>query len=241
MFHVEHFQQETLMKYPGINCNKNNDKLDIYAQMIFQSNNRFNLTGFKTIEEIQSVLIAESLLPFAAINVPRGTLIADIGTGAGIPGIPLSILLEDAFFTMFDATQKKIDFIKEVIKKLNINNADAISGRVEEFGKNAAYRETFDWVTARAMADPYMTAEFGAPLLKTGGYLYLYTSWKQAELHEIAISHISELGLAELKDEAKQSVLKTGCGGLLFTKTRSTDIKYPRRINAIRRDISNFS
>ena len=240
MFHVEHCQQETLMKYPGTNCTIMNDKLDVYAKMINESKNRFNLTGLKTINEIQSVLITESLLPFAAINVPRGTLIADIGTGAGIPGIPLSILLEDALVTMFDATQKKIEFIKEVIKKLDINNAGAICGRVEELGKTTVYRESYDWVTTRAMADPYLVAELGAPLLKTGGYLYLYTSEKQAELNEIVINHISELGLAELKGEAKQSVFKTGCGGLLFTKIRSTDIKYPRRINAIKRDISNI-
>ena len=229
------------MKYPGINCIETKDKLDLYARMIHESNSRFNLTGLKTLEEIQTVLIAESLFPFEAINVPRGTLIADIGTGAGIPGIPLSILMDSAVFTLIDATRKKIGFIKDAIAKLAIKNADAICCRVEEIDKDPAYRERFDWVVTRAMADTYMAAELGAPLLKKGGYLYLYASEKQAELNERVTNHVADLGLAELKDKEKLSVSDSCCGGLLFIKTGSTDVKYPRRINAIRRDSANIS
>ncbi len=229
------------MNYPGIKCKEKQGKLDLYARMIYESNSRFNLTGLKTLEEIQTVLIADSLSPFAAINVPRGTLIADIGTGAGIPGIPLSILMDSAVFTLVDATQKKIGFIKDTITKLGIKNADTICCRVEELGKNPVYRETFDWVATRAMADAYMAVELGAPLLKTGGYLYLYASEKQAELNERVTNHVADLGLSELKDTAKLSVLESGCGGLLFNKIRNTDLKYPRRIQAIRRDSINIS
>ena len=184
MFHVEHYHQETLMKYPGISTKDKTDILEQYGHLIHETNNRFNLTGLKTIEDITNTLIISSLIPFSAINVPRGTLIADIGTGAGIPGIPLSILIKSATFTLFDATNKKIEFITDVITKLGIDNARAINGRIEELGRDELYRETFDWVVTRAMAEPFMATELGAPLLKTGGYLYLYASEKQVVFHD---------------------------------------------------------
>ena len=147
------------MQYPGINNKEKNERLNDFSRMIFDYNKKFNLTGLKTLDEIQTVLISASLLPFSAINVPRGTLIADIGTGAGIPGIPLGIMLDSAVFTLIDSTRKKIQFINEVINKLGIDNISTACERAEELGRDIILRETFDWVTTRAMADPYMASE----------------------------------------------------------------------------------
>ena len=224
------------MKYPGINDKNTEASLDKYAGLLHKYNNRFNLTGLKTVEEIQEVLIAGSIFPFRAINVPRGTLMADIGTGAGIPGIPLSIIMQKASITMFDSTLKKIEFIKEAIKKLGIENASAVCGRIEELGRDSAFRECFDWVTTRAMADPFTAVELGAPLLKTGGYMYLYASEKQSKLTGKITTHLSRLGLEELKEQKKLSVLETECSGILLVKTGSTDLKFPRRMAAIKRN-----
>ena len=135
------------MQYlPGLPPEKA-EKLNLYSELIHESNKKFNLTGLKTVEEIRSVLIKESLIPFSAINVPRGTLIADIGTGAGIPGIPLSIMLEEAEFTLFDAALKKTEFIKKIIRVLKLNNAEAVCGRIEELGRTGSFREKFNWAT----------------------------------------------------------------------------------------------
>ena len=223
------------MQYlPGLSDEKTG-KLNIYSELIHESNKRFNLTGLKTVEEIRLALIKESLIPFSAINVPRGTLIADIGTGAGIPGIPLCIMLEEAIFTLFDATLKKIEFIKDVIKLLGIKNAEAVCGRVEELGRTGSFRERFTWVTTRAMADPYMASELGAPLVKPGGFMYLYASYRQGNLPLEWMNHMSELGLEELKGIAKQKIMKSECDGILLAKKQSTDIRFPRNIKAIRR------
>ncbi len=224
------------MKYPGINDKNIKEILDEYAVFLHRYNSRFNLTGLKTVGEIREVLITGSINPFRAIKVPRGTLMADLGTGAGIPGIPLSIILQDASITMFDSTLKKIEFIKEAIKKLGIENASAVCGRIEELGRNSTFRGHFDWVTTRAMTDTFTAAELGAPLLKTGGYMYLYASEKQSKLTGKITTHLSRLGLEELKEQKKLSVLETECSGILLVKTGSTDLKFPRRIAAIKRD-----
>jgi 16S rRNA (guanine527-N7)-methyltransferase len=235
MFHVEHQNEEAQMQYlPGLPPEKA-EKLNLYSELIHESNKKFNLTGLKTVEEIRSVLIKESLIPFSAINVPRGTLIADIGTGAGIPGIPLCIMLEDAEFTLFDATLKKTEFIKKIIRVLELNNAEAVCGRIEELGRTVSFREKFNWATTRAMADPYMASELGAPLVKPGGFIYLYTSGRQGNLPLEWINHMSELGLEEIRGNAKQKIMNSECDGILLAKKQSTDMRFPRSIKAIRR------
>jgi len=224
------------MNYPGITDMADSERLDRYAEMICQSNSMFNLTGFDGIEAIKKHLLISSLEPFSAIDVPRGTSIADLGTGAGIPGVPLSIRFKNADITMFDSTLKKINFVNHALTSLEINNARAVSGRIEDFAKNPVYREKFDWVITRAMADVYTSAELGAPLLIHGGYIYLYVSEKQSVLPEKTRSHLSELGLSVLSENEAKMLMKKKNPGIVMKKTKETDMRFPRRIVAIKRD-----
>ena len=145
-----------------------------YAVAIHKENNKHNLTGHKTLPEIIENLIIGSIEPLKNIEVPRGTLFADIGTGAGIPGIPLSVYFNDCRGILFDSNQKKIRFVNKTISDFGLVNVNGIDSRVEDACRCDEYREKFDIVFTRAMSDIYTVAELSAPLLKTGGVVFLY-------------------------------------------------------------------
>lgn len=207
-----------------------------YGELIHSENSRYNLTGHKNLDEIIRNLIIESLLPLDLSDVPRGTSFADMGTGAGIPGIPLAILYPEMKFTLFDSNSKKIRFIDYVAEELSIKNIKGVCGRIEELAREKEYRETFDMVVSRAMSDVYAAGELCSPFLKPNGYLYLYVSEKQRELPSQALYHLKKLSL-EIIAEGKSSspfTIRTTSGLLLHKTSPVADI-YPRRISAIRR------
>jgi 16S rRNA (guanine527-N7)-methyltransferase len=206
------------------------EKLKFFAIYLFDENRKYNLTGHKTLEDILDNLIAGSLLPAPELNVPRGTFFADLGTGAGIPGIPLSIYLQDSEGVLFDSNFKKIRFIEEFCRLQNIKNVLGVSCRIEEAGRDPRYREKFDMVFSRAMADLYIISEMASPLLKTGGYLYLYSRDREMIDNNNVKQHLDELGLVRCRENQNDAE------GLLLRKTAPCSEKFPRRISAIKRD-----
>ncbi|MCL1834183.1 MAG: 16S rRNA (guanine(527)-N(7))-methyltransferase RsmG, partial [Leptospirales bacterium] len=147
-----------------------------YANEIFNENKKFNLTGHKNLLDIIENLFVKSLIPVKNLDVPRGTLFADIGTGAGIPGIPIAIKYGEAKGALFDSNHKKVNFINRTAAHLGINNVRAAACRVEDLCREPNFRESFDMVFSRAMSDLYTVSELGAPLLKVGGLLFLYSN-----------------------------------------------------------------
>jgi len=149
-------------------------QLASYRDLILSWNQRFNLTGLRTVEDVDSRLILESMRLIACIRdyleePIDGLTIVDIGSGAGIPGIPMSTLHPGATVMMVEATGKKARFIQEVIAQLQLPNARVEHGRAEDLARVAAYREAFDVVVARAVGPLSTLLELSVPLLKTGG------------------------------------------------------------------------
>ena len=99
----------------------------------------------------------------------RGTVLADIGTGAGFPGIPLKIIQKGLHVVLVDSLNKRLDFLKEVIMRLGINGVDVVHSRAEDLGRNPKYRAGFDVVTSRAVAKLPVLLEYAIPLLKLRG------------------------------------------------------------------------
>ncbi len=237
-FHVEHFYKTISESIHGNNSTEKETilKLIRFAEMIHSENSKYNLTGHKTIEDIINNLIIESLNPVYMADVPRGTSAADMGTGAGIPGIPLAVTNPHVSFTLFDSNSKKIRFIEHVIDELSLPNVKGVCCRIEEAARDRQYREVFDIVISRAMSDVYTAAELCSPYIKKDGYLYLYISDKQKNLPSPALEHIKKVSLDIIADGNSSTplIISTSSGLLLKKDSPLSDI-YPRRISAIRR------
>ncbi len=201
-----------------------------YADAIFNENKNFNLTGHKSLSDIIENLIIGSLEPIKHLNVPRGTFFADLGSGSGIPGVPISIKYEGCTGTLFDSNMKKIRFINKTVSTLGIDNVSGVDIRIEEAGRMERYREKFDFVFTRAMSDLFTVAELGSPLLKKGGFLYLFINRDQSIINDYLSEHLSSLGLSlENNYSAKYD------SGLILCKIKETDPRFPRRMSVIKR------
>ena len=220
------------------NINVSNDKIqkfNEYASMVFHSGKNFNLTGNKNIESICENLIIESIEPFHQLNVPRGTLFADIGSGAGIPGIPVGIIFNQMKGLLIESNNKKVNFIQSVINKLELNNLKVICERIEDVGRDTAYRESFDIVFSRALSNPYIVLELGSPLLTVNGVLYIYSNDTSEITGETILTRVNSMGLEQVSGK--------NCGkynfpsqGFVFNKICKIDSKYPRNYSKIKKE-----
>lgn len=210
-------------------------KLLRYAEMIHETNRKFNLTGHKSIDEIITNLIIGSLDPFISLHVPRGTVFADIGTGAGIPGIPLAVYCENWNGICIDSNNKKVSFVDSAIKDCLIDNLTVCYGRLENLAREQM-RDAFEYVFSRALGELFFVIEVGAPLLKIGGMLYIYSNVTPEHLPEPVRMHSQQLGLS-LLEHAGYGNYGIRENGLVFLKTKETNKRYPRNMTAIRRDI----
>lgn len=232
---MEH-NTEVLSRKTGIDDPHKLNVLLAYAELIYHENQKYNLTGNKTLMEIIDNLIIGSLNPVLEMNVPHGTLFADLGTGAGIPGIPLAVKYPDISGVLFDSNRKKIDFIERVKVNLEIRNIRTSAVRIEESGRLSEFREKFDLVVTRAMSDLYTIAELSSPLLKTGGYLYVYTNIKHNGVSDNISDHITRLGLTIVNDQHGISMFTMSYAeGILIKKIKRTEEVYPRRMAVIKR------
>ena len=127
-----------------------------------------NLTGITDPLGISEKHFLDSIIITKFIDIPKGTRVIDVGTGAGFPGIPLKIYREDIELTLLDSLQKRVNFLQTVSE--NTCEAECIHGRAEELGKNKEYREKYGLAAARAVASLPVLAEYCLPFVKQGGY-----------------------------------------------------------------------
>lgn len=138
-----------------------------YMNLLIEWNKKINLTAIIEPDEI----ILKHFIDSLTINneIKKGDKIADIGTGAGFPGIPIKILNPENEVVLIDSLNKRLIFLDEVINKLGLQNISTVHARAEEIGHNKMYREQFDIVTSRAVAKLNVLLEYMKPLTKIGG------------------------------------------------------------------------
>ncbi len=214
------------------------DKLVRFSERIHEHTSRYNLTGIKDPQEILNTLVLESLDPVLSYHVPRGTRYADIGSGAGIPGIPLAIFFPDAFWVLVESQGKKARFIRETAAALNIRNVEVLCGRAEEIGREPGYRESFDGAFSRASGHVYAMMETGLPFVKREGFLYIYSNMTPADIDEGIRNHGKVLGAAFISSEGGDYPYSPP--GLLLKKHTSTPGIYPRRFAVIERESKKY-
>lgn len=208
------------------------DKLGLYLALLLETNKTHNLTAITDPAEAWTKHIFDSLtlvpllsdLPTrdSAPGTPHS--IIDIGSGGGVPGIPLAIVLPDLRFTLLEATGKKTEFLQHTAAELALPNITVINGRAERLGQDPAHRERYDAATARALGHLAIVAELAAPLVRPGG---LILAVKGAKADQELTESATALGLLGARHSG---TLPTPTGRIVaLEKTTRTPRTYPRR------------
>ena len=204
------------------------EKFYLYMNILLEWNEKINLTAITNEEEIILKHFVDSLTINKYIEDSKSLI--DVGTGAGFPGIPIKILRQDLKITLLDSLNKRINFLNEVIEKLELKNIECIHGRAEEFGKNKNYREKYDISTSRAVANMSTLSEYLIPFVKIGGKVLAMKGDKAEEELEEAKKSIKLLGgKVENIDnfylpnsDIKRSII-------IIKKIEKTEMKFPRK------------
>lgn len=204
-----------------------------YLAMLMERNAHVNLIGPCTFEEGVVRHLDDSVAPLElpevnALFVP-GARVADVGTGAGLPGVPLAVMRPETRVTLVDALKKRVDFLSDVIAAFSLS-AEAVHARAEDFARDEGRRGSYDIAVSRAVASLPVLLEYTLPLLKVGGTAIYYKGPKAGE--EVAAS---ERALAVLGGDAPR-VLSVPLPGtplehcvILVRKARATPAAYPRK------------
>lgn len=140
-----------------------------YTKLLLSYNEVMNLTAITDIEEIKIKHYLDCLTPLSFSLIPDGAKVADVGSGAGFPGLPIKIAKRDIHLTAIDALLKRINFLKTIKEELSLSDFECIHMRAEEAGQDKLLRESFDIATARAVANLSSLSEWCLPLVKVGG------------------------------------------------------------------------
>lgn len=161
-----------------LNIELSNEQLDqyrIFYDMLIETNKVMNLTAITEKKEVIVKHFLDSIAIAQYVDLSHGKII-DIGTGAGFPGIPLKILYPDCEITLLDSLNKRIRFIENVTKALNLSKVTAIHGRAEDYAHQKEYRHQYDFAVSRAVANLSTLSEYCLPFVKTGGQFISYKS-----------------------------------------------------------------
>jgi len=209
------------------------EQFNIYYQELIDWNKRVNLTAITDYEDVQIKHFLDSLtvtLAWQQLITSTDFRLIDVGTGAGIPGIPLKILFPSIKLVLLDATAKKAAFLHHIKHKLGLDNVEIVVGRAEEIAHQARYREKFDIVLSRGVAPLPTLVELTLPFCAIGGSfigqkkgaidLELSQADKAISLLGGNLREVKRVDLEEFTDERRL---------IIIDKLLPTPQQYPRR------------
>ncbi|MCI8485625.1 MAG: 16S rRNA (guanine(527)-N(7))-methyltransferase RsmG [Clostridia bacterium] len=203
------------------------EKFYIYMYRILEWNKKINLTAIEDENEIILKHFIDSLTIQKYIEGCKNMI--DIGTGAGFPGIPIAIMNDKINITLLDSLNKRINFLNDIIQELKLNNVVAIHGRAEDIAKLNTFREKYDVVTSRAVAQLNILLEYMLPFNKLNGKTI---SMKGSNIEEIkdATNALNELGG---KIQVVENIVLPNTNIqrniIIVEKIKETSKKYPRK------------
>ena len=199
-----------------------------YMDILKEWNNKINLTAIEDDREIiiKHFIDSISILPYVKDQKQR---LIDVGTGAGFPGIPLKIVNENMEVTLLDSLDKRVKFLNEVIKSINISKINAVHGRAEDFGINPHYREQYDIAVARAVANLPVLLEYCLPFVKING-IFIAMKGSNTEEFDNCTKALDILG-GKIEKIEKMVLPFTNIerNVVVVRKFRQTPTKYPRK------------
>jgi 16S rRNA (guanine527-N7)-methyltransferase len=215
-------------------------QVKIYSSLLLEWNQKMNLTGAKTEDDVLERHVADSLSIIEAIentcpnskDTSKPFKIIDVGTGAGFPGMVLAIARPHWEISLLDSLQKRTKFLDHVADSAGIKNVKTIWSRAEDAGKfESEHREQFDVATARAVADLRLLSELCIPFVKVGGAWIAMKNQSGLEEIESASKAVEILGGEAMSYQEVQSIGPDGNLRTVVTsyKLKETDKKYPRR------------
>lgn len=145
------------------------EKLEIYARLLKEWNDKINLTAITDDEGIALKHFLDCLLVSKAAQFKSGDKVIDVGTGAGFPGLVIAAVFPDVQVTLLDSTGKKLKAVENIRQEMGVQNAEVVHMRAEDAGKKPEFREKYDFATARAVAELRVLLEYTLPFVKVGG------------------------------------------------------------------------
>jgi 16S rRNA (guanine527-N7)-methyltransferase len=206
------------------------EQFEIYYQILVEWNEKMNLTAITEKDEVYLKHFFDSISASFYFDFSKPIRLCDVGAGAGFPSIPLKIVYPSIELTIVDSLNKRITFLHHLASQLKLDNVHFIHDRAETFGVNPNYRETFDVVTARAVARMSVLSELCLPLVKQEGYFVAMKAAHASEELQSGKKAISLLG-GEVEnihtftlpiEESERNII-------IIKKTKKTPKKYPRK------------
>ena len=217
----------------GIDISSSHEEmLKSYFDLLISWNEKINLTSITSYDEVLVKHFLDSALILSSsvsdLNLSSDSRVLDVGTGAGFPGMVLAILKPEWKFVLLDSLGKRVEFLYVIIEKLSLDNVVAIHGRAEDIARDQNYREGFDLVVSRAVADMRLLLELCIPFVNEDGFFVSYKGPRFAEELSTASHALEELNVKCVSDVSFD--LSGADRSLVFFKRDgSLSDRYPRR------------
>ncbi|MBU8637525.1 MULTISPECIES: 16S rRNA (guanine(527)-N(7))-methyltransferase RsmG [Bacillus] len=206
------------------------EQFETYFRMLVEWNEKMNLTSITEKEEVYLKHFYDSISASFFIDFHKVTTICDIGAGAGFPSIPLKICFPHLHVTIVDSLQKRITFLNELAKGLNLQDTTFYHDRAETFGQRKEKRESYDLVTARAVARLSVLSELCLPLVKKEGLFVALKASAADEEMQAGKKAVTVLGGEVVEKHSFVLPLEESERNIIvIKKKKQTPKKYPRK------------
>ena len=208
-------------------------KLNLYGNLLIEWNEKINLTAITEPKAVLYKHFYDCILFLKHCEMPKGASLIDVGTGAGFPGMVLKIVRPDLEIVLLDSLNKRLVFLNTVIEELGLNGIKTVHLRAEEAGKTKIHRESYDFATARAVANLHALLEYCTPLIKKGGTFVAMKGPSATEEAETCGNAEKILGVNKPNIICETLTGEEQRAFVIYKKISQTPPKYPRKPNDI--------
>ena len=230
-------REEFIEEVKKLNIEVTDEKLELlekFYNLLVEWNEKINLTTIVEKDKVYLKHFYDSLTLTKEIDFTKDIKLCDVGSGAGFPGIVIKIFFPNVKITLIDSLQKRVNYLNEVIKELNLKDIKAEHFRMEDYSR--LHEEEFDYITARAVANIGIISEISVRAVKLNGHMVFMKANCEDEL-DIFLAYCQKLGLKLENTSEFQLPFEYSNRTLVnLVKTNHTNNLYPRRIDIIKKE-----